>query len=368
MKPREEDIPMKALVIGGTGPTGPAVVQGLATKGYDVTIFHSGRHEIDFPFPVEHIHGNAHFPEKLKESLGRRTFDVVIGMYGRLRHVASVLQGRTGRFIAAGGMPYAAFLEGDASRAVPVLIREDAPLYRDREGNRFTYLITVSEEVVLEAHRAGHYNATILRFPMIYGPRQVAPREWSIVRRLLDGRRHIIVPDGGLKLERRGYIDNVAGAVLLSLEKTRESAGQVYNVGDETVWSVREWIEAIATHLDHTVELVSMPFSVARPARPYAGRAFHWVPDIEKIRNGLGYRDLVSSQVGLKRTIEWYLQNRPEPGGEIEQALADTFDYAAEDRLIESFAQRMKGIREDFPATFRFRHAYEHPDEGEESE
>ena len=124
---------MKALVIGGTGPTGPIVVEGLIRRGYQVTILHSGKHEVDFPSPVEHIHGNAHFPKALKAALGARTFDLVIAMYGRLRHVAEIVRGRTGRFIAAGGMPYAAFVEGDrGGHAVPVLIREDAPLFRRR--------------------------------------------------------------------------------------------------------------------------------------------------------------------------------------------------------------------------------------------
>lgn len=355
---------MRALVIGGTGPTGPLIVDGLARRGYDVAILHSGKHEVEFASPVEHIHGNAHFIESLEEALGGRAFDLTIGMYGRLRHVAQVLKGKTPRLIAAGGMPYRAFVEGEKNGcAVPVLVREDAPLWRD-EANRFTYAMTMTEEAVMDAHRAGDYEATILRFPMIYGPRQVAPREWCIIRRILDGRKYIIVPDNGLKLERRGYVDNVAHAVLLAVDKAKESAGQVYNVGDETVWSLRQWVEAVAASLDSTCEVVSMPFDIARPARPYAGRSFHWVPDIEKIRTELGYRDRVPIDEGMARTVEWYLRKRPEPGGEIEQALADPFDYEREDRLIARYLDRMKDMRDDSPG-FGFHHSYEHPKERE---
>jgi nucleoside-diphosphate-sugar epimerase len=351
---------VRALVIGGTGPTGPVVVEGLIGKGYEVALLHSGKHEVEFPWPVEHIHGNVHFPDSLREVLRNRTFDLVIAMYGRLRHIAQVMKGRTPRLIAAGGMPYEAFVEGEKDgRTVPVLVREDAPLWRNKT-NEFTYLMTITEETVIEAHRAGDYSATMLRFPMIYGPRQVAPREWCIIRRILDGRTRIIVPDGGLKLERRGYVDNVAHAVLLAEDKAEESAGQIYNVGDETVWSLKEWIGAIATSLGATCELISMPFALARPSRPYAGRSFHWVPDIEKIRTGLGYRDQVATDEGIRRAVKWYVEKRPSRGGEIEQALGDPFDYEQEDRLIDSFHDRMKGIRDDSPG-FGFRHAYEHP-------
>ena len=51
---------MKALVIGGTGPTGPGVVRGLTDRGYDVTIYHRGYHETDaLPALHQHLHGNA---------------------------------------------------------------------------------------------------------------------------------------------------------------------------------------------------------------------------------------------------------------------------------------------------------------------
>ena len=47
---------MKVLVVGGTGPSGPHVVQGLLERGHDVTILHRGVHEPaglpDVPLPT----------------------------------------------------------------------------------------------------------------------------------------------------------------------------------------------------------------------------------------------------------------------------------------------------------------------------
>lgn len=47
------------LVVGGTGPSGVSVVNGLIERGHVVTILHRGVHEVDFLEPVEHlcIHG-----------------------------------------------------------------------------------------------------------------------------------------------------------------------------------------------------------------------------------------------------------------------------------------------------------------------
>jgi nucleoside-diphosphate-sugar epimerase len=46
---------MRALVIGGTGPTGHFIVNGLRKRGYAVAMLHSGRHELsEIPDDVEH--------------------------------------------------------------------------------------------------------------------------------------------------------------------------------------------------------------------------------------------------------------------------------------------------------------------------
>ena len=47
-----------ALVIGGTGPTGPGVVSGLLERGFEVTI---GQHEVELPTEVPHIYTDPHW-------------------------------------------------------------------------------------------------------------------------------------------------------------------------------------------------------------------------------------------------------------------------------------------------------------------
>ena len=97
---------MKALVIGGTGPTGHLIVNGLIGRGYQVAMLHTGKHEVDeIPPEVEHIHTDPFSEDALKHALGVRTFDLTLAAYGRLRRIASVMLGRTGRFLSIGGAP-----------------------------------------------------------------------------------------------------------------------------------------------------------------------------------------------------------------------------------------------------------------------
>ncbi|MBI4289453.1 MAG: NAD-dependent epimerase/dehydratase family protein [Chloroflexi bacterium] len=353
---------MKTLVIGGTGPTGPYIVDGLLKRGHEVTVFHRGTHEVEFSGPVEHIHGDPHFPETLQQALDGRNFDLIVATYGRLRHVVEVAKGRTPRFIAVGGLPYRAFVEGEKEPdGVPVPIPETAPLYDNEAGNRFSYLMALSEQTVMEAHCQGHYSATLFRFPLVFGPRQLAPPEWSLIRRVLDGRKQLIIPDGGWRLERRGYAENMAHGVLLAVDKPRESAGQIYNVADETILPIRDWVTMIARGMKREWELVSMPFAFARPSRPYAGRAHNRVLDIAKVQKELGYRDVVPNGEAVRRTVEWYLAHRPAPGGEVERQLGDPFDYATEDRLIAEYRKATDHLRDIGEVKFKWRHAYDHP-------
>ena len=371
---------MKALVIGGTGPTGPFILDGLLKRGYEVTILHRGTHEIDLPSEIKHIHGDPHFAETLNQTLGSRTYDLVIAMYGRLRHVAEVMRGRTERLICAGGVGvYKAMLDPDESlNNDSHLIPENAPLICNPEMDgsdkdamyRFTDLMVQSELAVMESHYLGFYSATIFRFPMIYGPRQLVPGEWSVIRRILDGRKKLILPDGGLAIESRGYAENMAHGVLLSVDHPRESAGQAYNIADEDALSPRDWIKIVSDFMNHTFEFVYMPAKLSTPAIPYGmpirpfalktGELHHRILDLKKIKTQLGYRDLFKAREGLEKTVQYYLDNPPERGGEIEQRLNDPFNYETEDKLINEYEKALEKLSSIFPVKI-WRHPYPHP-------
>ena len=97
---------MRALVVGGTAATGPPIVRRLLQRGYDVTLYHRGLHEVDdLPDDLEHIHGEPHFEEPIARDLAGRSFDLVVATYGRIRHLAKALEGKTPRLITIGGFP-----------------------------------------------------------------------------------------------------------------------------------------------------------------------------------------------------------------------------------------------------------------------
>ena len=350
-----------ALVIGGTGPTGPSLVNGLLAQGFKTAILHTGRHEVDtIPPEVEHIHTNPFKIDQLAAAVGDRTFDIVYSMYGRLRDIAPWFVGRTGKFVAVGGMPsYHGYAVPDLlwPPGLPVPTREGAPR-SDVQENEKTAKMVASEDLVFEHHPT----ATMFRYPLIYGPGQILPREWMVVRRVLDGRRRMIVADGGLSLRTVGYGPNVGHALALVADNLEIAAGKTYNVADEQCLTTAQTITVLAEALDVEMELVSMPAALATPARPFlvSEHTLHQQMGVDAIRYELGYRDPTPVVEALGITARFLRDNPVERGSITEQRLQDPFDYAAEDALIETFQESIADasrLADAYDPDFRNRYA-----------
>ena len=341
---------MRALVIGGTGPTGPRIVAGLLARGHEVTIFHRGTHEPADLAEVEHIHGDPHFRESVDEALGTRAFDIVLAMYGRVRHLAPALSGRCDRFVSIGGVPvYRGYFPRAGATELPIPVTETHPVVRDAGGDaalQFSGRLAEAEDLTFAAHPA----ATILRFPMIYGPNNARPHEWPVVRRIRDRRPHMIVPDGGFQIHTRCAARNAAAFVLAAVDHPSAAAGQVYNCGDPTLWWLRQWIETILRIAGAELELVSIPGEIAVEAAttllPLANTtATHCILSIAKAEQQLGYRPVIEPAKALEEVLEWYDEHPGfDPGAS--PSMTDRFDYAAEDALIASYRKSAGRIRD----------------------
>ena len=337
---------MKALMIGGTGPTGVFVVRGLVARGYAVEMLHSGRTEVpETPNEVVHTHADVYDPVQLEQVLADGDWDLCIAAYGRLRRIAELLSGRVGRFVSIGGFPaLLGYMNPFAfdPNGMPVPTPVEGPLVRDEALDTKGYRIVLTEEAVLR-HQP---EATHFRYPFVYGPRQPVPREWMIVKRILDGRPHIILPDGGLTLHHFGYGENLANAILTSIDRPENTLGQIYNAADSEVLTSRAVVELIATGLGHTWEIINLPYELAIPARPLITQPLstHRVLDTTKMQRDFGYRDLVPPREAIVRTAKWLVAHPL--SREHQQLLEDPFDYAAEDALIANWKKALSSMPE----------------------
>jgi hypothetical protein len=86
------------------------------------------------------------------------------------------------------------------------------------------------------------------------------------------------------------------------------------------------------------------------------------VLDLTALHHQLGHVDVVPARVATGLTARWLVENSPEPGGAEEMVLTDPFDYANEDRLIESWLAARRSVHvPDFPFTPNYGLAFSGP-------
>ncbi|MDG4862169.1 SDR family oxidoreductase [Streptomyces sp. T-3] len=91
---------MRLLLLGGTEFAGRAVTEAALARGWEVTVFHRGRHEP--PAGVTALHGDRTTPDGLA-ALAEGEWDVVVDTWSAaptaIRDAARLLAGRVGRYV-----------------------------------------------------------------------------------------------------------------------------------------------------------------------------------------------------------------------------------------------------------------------------
>ncbi len=328
------------LVVGGTGPSGVPLVELFLAAGANVAVYHSGAHEPDFSRPVEHLHGDARDPADIAAKFAGREWDIAVCTSGRLRALALDLAGKTKRLVGITGQPvYLGTLRPTPAGVIPLPVPEFAP--RQRDASDYTGKVAEGEDQLFAQHGNGDFEAVVVRYPGVYGPRGPLAHEWAVVKRVLDGRTRMILPHDGLTLFQRGYVENLARLVFLAATRP-EAAGQAFNSGDEQVLSCRRVAEVIVEELGASMEFVGVPAPYCRGFYPLAQKS-SLVLDMSKARTLLGYRDVVDAETATRLTARWLADARP---GDIASNFAGSFDYEREDGIMTTWQQSIKALGE----------------------
>jgi hypothetical protein len=172
----------------------------------------------------------------------------------------------------------------------------------------------------------GKLPGTVLRLPMVYGPGDRLRRFRPLLKRIDDGRPVILFERMAANWRApRGFVENVAAAIALAAA-SEKAAGRIYNVAETPAYSEIGWARKIADTTEWNGELVTLPKDQMPPHLIQPGNsAQHWEADSSRIRQELGYREPVTIDEAIRRTIEW---ERAQPAYE---SVPYKFDYAAED-------------------------------------
>ncbi len=323
---------MRILVLGGTRFFGLELVHRLAAEGHQVTILTRGLTEAPLPPSVERLVGDRQKAASLREAIGSRTWDVVVDNIGftaeDARLAVDVFAGQTRRFLFTSTAAVYSCLQG----LVNPYREEDTERLPERaHPDPYGYGKLCAERVLQQAYRERSFPVTIVRLPIVIGPRDHTLRAYSYWVRLKD-RAPLILPDGGRISWRFIYSKDVVRAFLRLLEEER-AVGQVYNIAQEEIISVREFVKLSAEILGTGVETVDIPLQWLRAQgieptfSPYSIPR-SWIVDIAKAQCQWGWRSTPWRQ-WMQETIEWFEHHYQGPPPE------NYFRRAEELHLIE---------------------------------
>jgi dTDP-L-rhamnose 4-epimerase len=159
------------------------------------------------------------------------------------------------------------------------------------------------ERLSLLIGRAYNIPTVALRFFNVYGTRQALSNPYTGVlaifaSRLLNGNPPLVNEDG---LQRRDFVSvlDVAEACCLAMEKAKDVAGQVFNIGSGRNYTVLE----VARRLSEVLGKESIEPVVTGKYR--VGDIRHCFSDITLARELLGYEPKVDFNDGLAELAQW---------------------------------------------------------------
>ncbi len=295
---------MKVLILGGTRFVGRLVARRLLDAGVDVTLFHRGVTGEGVP-GARSVMGDRSEPGGLA-ALGEERFDAVVDMSAYFSEwtaaTAQAFAGRIGQYIfISSGAVYRPSAELPWNESTPL---GPNPLWGGYGREK-----VASEDLLWEAHAAGSFAVTTFRLPFILGPGNFADRESFVFGRLAQD-RPILLPGGGTAVNQFVYADDVARALVATLEQATAAAGQAYNCTHHTVITNRGWVELCADVLGVEARIVPVDESevgvtadvvdLTNIVFPYP--AEHYAIDGAKLTRELG----VEMTTGNRRMIEEY--------------------------------------------------------------
>jgi 2'-hydroxyisoflavone reductase len=307
--------PLRILILGGTGFTGPHQVHYAVARGHQVTVFNRGRHQADLPESVERLMGDRN--GQLDELKGR-TWDVVIDNPTTLprwvRLSGEVLQGKCDQYVFISTLSvYADWAKPDVTESFPLATMPDPT---NEEMKYYGALKALSEQ---EAEKWYPGKVTVIRPGLIVGPRDETDRftYWPV--RIARG-GEILCP--GAATDAAQIID-ARDLAEWTIRMVEDRQYGIYNAtGPRSPLGMGEMLAGIRAAMPGSLQCrftwADADFLEAQKVRPWAdmpvwfppkGEMLGWgTANIEKaVAKGLTFRPLAET---ARETLEWH-QTRP---------------------------------------------------------
>ncbi|HEX2033753.1 MAG TPA: NAD-dependent epimerase/dehydratase family protein [Chloroflexota bacterium] len=297
-----------ALVIGGTGFLGTAIVRELLAAGWTVTSAGRGRKANTVP-EASFIQVDRGEPGALGAALGRREFDLVVDCAAYRRadaeQAVATLASRVRHYVfISTDFVYAPDLEG------PFPITEDAP--KERHAPYGVGKLEC-EATLTEAWQARGFPCTTLRPPHIMGAGKelgsgsVQGRDPQLLSHLRAGTDLTLLAEGQLLIQPVWHRE--VGTCIAHLAGNAQAFGKIFNCAGPTCVTTRRYYQLIADCLGVPLRAGSME------TREYLARwperapfARHRLYDHRHLRETTGYVPHWPLEDAIAETVRWMEQ------------------------------------------------------------
>ncbi|MBX4196691.1 NAD-dependent epimerase/dehydratase family protein [Candidatus Pacearchaeota archaeon] len=307
---------MNYLITGGSGFIGSRLAVRLLEHGHDVTIIDplppkrirkmTSRSFKTFPGTISenrgvfnnHVDGVVHLAATVSvpycEENPEETFEN--NVHETERVFKSCVDAGIERVVLASS----AAVYGNA---IPPLDEVSEPVPRAHYG----YHKYLGEKIAQSYHAMSGLETIGLRFFNVFGPGQDPSGQYAgvisaFIGSVLEGKNPTIFGNGHQTRD-FVYVDDVADAIITSLETGGTHAfGQSFNIGSGQKQSIKDVAKKIISLQEKSLS------PIYKPAR--LGDIEDSCASIAKAAQTLGWRSKTSFDEGLKRTYEWFLENK----------------------------------------------------------
>jgi nucleoside-diphosphate-sugar epimerase len=184
------------------------------------------------------------------------------------------------------------------------------------------------EAIVQAVQARGRVETVIIRPPWFYGPHQ-PPRQTLFFSMIKDGKFPIL--GGGTQRRSMAYVDNICQGLALAAAAPHAN-GETYWIADERPYTLNEIVDTVERVLEEDFRVacshrrLRLPALVGEGARVadlclqrvglyhqkvhVLGEMHQTIAcSIEKAERELGYRPRVALREGMRRSIEWCIEN-----------------------------------------------------------
>ena len=175
---------------------------------------------------------------------------------------------------------------------------ESSPL---RPSSPYSASKTAADLLALAYHHTYGLDVIVTRCSNNYGSHQFPEKLIPLmIANALEGRKLPVYGDG-MHVRDWIHVEDHCAAMLAALE--RGKAGEVYNIGSDNEWPNLQIVQEL-------LRILRKPESLIEHVKDRPGHDRRYAIDARKARAELQWAPRIAFGEGLRRTVDWYVENR----------------------------------------------------------